>query len=150
MEEINMRMQCRVILRVALLALVPLFATQISHAQITNEIQATISHPFVIANTTLPPGKYNFRMLSGTGQSAMIASRADGGTTVEFLVRDAYDSHVPQHTELVFNRYGHKEFLHKIFEGGRRSGVAAVLVSREERRLEKRGEHAFTHTETQQ
>ena len=144
-----MRMQCRVILRVALLALVPLFATQISHAQITNEIQATISHPFVIANTTLPPGKYNFRMLSGTGQSAMIASSADGGTTVEFLVRDAYDSHVPQHTELLFNRYGHKEFLHKIFEGGRRSGVAALDTSRAELRLQKSGKNAVTHTESQ-
>ena len=114
-----MRMQSKVIVRVALLALVPIFATQISHAQITNEIQATISHPFVIDNTTLPPGKYNFRMLSGSNQTAMIAASADGKTSIEFTVRNAYDTHVPQHTELIFNRYDGKEFLHKIFEAGR-------------------------------
>ncbi len=144
-----MRTQSKVILPVALLALVPMFAAQLSHAQITNVIQATISHPFVIDNTTLPPGKYNFRMLPGSTQTAMIAASVDGGTAVEFLVRNAYDTHVPQHTELVFNRYDGKEFLHKIFEGGRRSGVAAVLVSREESRLQKSGKHAVTHTESQ-
>ncbi len=144
-----MRMQSKVILRVALLALVPIFATQFSHAQITNEIQATISHPFVIDNTTLPPGKYNFRMLSGSNQTAMIAASADGKTAIEFTVRNAYDTHVPQHTELIFNRYDGKEFLHKIFEGGRRSGVAAILVSREESRLQKSGKNAVTHTESQ-
>lgn len=144
-----MRMQSKVILRVALLALVPLFTAQLSHAQITNEIQATISHPFVIDNTTLPPGKYNFRMLSSMEQTAMVVASADGGTAIEFTVRNAYDSHVPEHTELVFSRYEGKEFLHKIFQGGRRSGVATILVSREESRLQKSGKHAVTHTESQ-
>ncbi len=79
----------------------------------------------------------------------MTATSADGNAGIEFLVREAIDSHTPKHTELVFNRYGNKEFLTHVYEAGNKSGVAVALTSREEARLRKSGKTPFEHTEEQ-
>jgi hypothetical protein len=122
---------------------------QLSDAQITNQIQANISHPFVIGNTTLPPGQYDFRMLPGSDLTVMTVRSADNKIGEEFLVRTSQDTTTPQHSELVFNRYGDKEFLSKIYEGGSRIGVAVVEPSRQELRLQKQGQQPVEHAEAQ-
>lgn len=120
------------------------------HAQITTQIKAHVSHPFIVGNTTLPPGEYTFRMLQGSDLTAMTATNDNDQTSVEFLVRESIDPNTPKHTELVFNRYGHKEFLTKIYQADTKAGVAVMEPSREELRLQKQGQHPVEHAEEQQ
>ncbi len=119
-------------------------------AQITGAIETNINHPFVVGDTTLPPGRYIFRMVSDTNLHAMTVTNAATDTSVEFLVREALNSHTPSHSELVFNRYGDKQFLTKIFEVGTKAGVAVDESSREEARLQKQGQHPVEHSEEQE
>ncbi|HTX76714.1 MAG TPA: hypothetical protein VMD29_10960 [Terracidiphilus sp.] len=119
------------------------------HAQITRHIDADISHPFIVGQATLPPGDYVFRMMQQTDLSVMTVNSKDGGTSVEFLVRPSQNSHVPNHNELVFDRYGSKDFLINIYQRGEPIGVAVVEPSREESRLLKMGQIPAEHTEEQ-
>ncbi len=41
------------------------------HAQIANDLRAHIDHPFVIGDTTLPPGEYTFHVMQGVENSVM-------------------------------------------------------------------------------
>lgn len=125
-------------------------APRSSQAQITERILANIPHPFMVNNTTLPPGRYTFHMMHLTNQTVMRLSSADGRTATDFLVRDSIDDHVPKHSELVFNRYGNEEFLTHIYEAGTKTGAAVVDVSREESGLRQHGQKAFEHTEEQE
>ena len=120
-----------------------------SQAQITENIVASISHSFIVNNTALPPGKYTFHMIQQTGEAVMRVSSADGRIATDFLVRDSINDHLPQHTELVFNRYGGKEFLARIYESGTKIGASVVNVSREEACLKNQGQTGTTHTEEQ-
>lgn len=136
----------------AILLLMLALAAPPTHASITEfgQIKANISHPFIIANTTLPPGAYDFHILQGTDQRLMLASSANGRTSVEFEVRPSVDNHTPRHTELIFNRYGKTEVLKDVYEAGSPNGVAVIEPSREEQRLQKQGQKAYRHTEEQQ
>ncbi len=125
-------------------------ATPAAQAQISDQIDANLHHSFVVGNTTLPPGRYVFRTLQHSDLQIMTVSSADGGTAAEFLVRTSYDTHTPKHSELVFNRYGSKEFLTHIYQAGSKVGVAVVDPSREEARLKKQGQSAAAHTEEQE
>jgi hypothetical protein len=150
MEALTMQIKPKMYLLALSSALLMMLGAQISSAQITNPIEAHIHHKFTIDNTTLPPGQYTFRMLQGSDMSAMVVRSADGNIAHEFLVRQADAPNIPKHSELVFNRYGDHEILTKIFEQGRRLGVAVVESSREELRLQQQGQHAVEHTEEQQ
>lgn len=119
----------------------------VGHAQIIGEVKADIGHPFIIGNATLPPGHYVFRMTGQTNQLAMSAERADGKAGVEFTVRNSTDSHTPRHTELVFKRYGSREFLKHIYESGDKVGVTVTEPSRMESRLIAQGQKGEEHTE---
>lgn len=112
-------------------------------------IRADITHSFIVGNTTLPPGHYDFRMIKDTDEQIMSVANANHSTAVEFLVRPSVDNHRPTHTELVFNRYGKTEILRNIYVGGQKSGLAVVTASREEARLKKDGQKPDTHTEVQ-
>ncbi len=118
-------------------------------AQITNPIIAHINHKFTVANATLPPGTYTFQIMPGTDLTVMTVSNKDGTIADEFLVRESEASHVPKHSELVFNRYDGREFLTHVYEQGSRIGVAVAETSRAELRLQKQGKHPYEHTEEQ-
>jgi len=142
-------LRLRILLNAVMLAGVGFCIQAPSGAQITNQIRVTMSHAFVIGNSTLPPGEYDFRMVSNSDMSVMTVRSVTGNESVEFLVRQSEADHIPQHTELVFNRYGNDEFLRRIFEKGNRHGVTVEEPSREEVRLQKEGQHGIEHTETQ-
>lgn len=116
-------------------------------AQITGHIEANIGHSFTVGEATLPPGKYDFKMVPHSDLTVMRVTSPDGNTAAEFLVREAKANDTPEHTRLIFERYGNEEFLSKVFEAGHQLGVAVVEPSREELRLEKRGQHAVEHAE---
>lgn len=115
-------------------------------ADITGQIEVNIPFQFHVANTTLPGGKYVFRMMGGTDLTVMTVTSADGKTAEEFLVGAASATKTPQHTELIFHRYGHEEFLREIFQGGAQTGAAVEEPAREELRLQKKGVHPFVHS----
>jgi hypothetical protein len=123
------------------------FTAPFAHAQIMDQIDADIHHSFIVGNATLPPGHYVFRMLQHTDMQVMTVTSADGNAGAEFLVRTSIDSHTPNHTELIFDRYGNKEFLLHVYEGGNKDGVAVIEPSREESRLLERGQIPVEHTE---
>ena len=124
-------------------------AAPVARAQLTDQTYADISHPFVVVNTILPPGKYIFRMIPGSDMGVMEVTSANGSTTVEFLVRQSTDDHTPKHTELFFNRYGKTEILESIYDAYNKYGEAVIEPSRAEARLQKQGEKPFGHTEEQ-
>ena len=133
----------------ALAGLLLVLAATSAQAQITSEIEVSIHHSFIVGNTTLPPGRYVFRMVPNTDLTIMSATSADGGTSAEFMVRASDDAHTPRHSELIFNKYGNKEYLTHIYETGTKTGVAVTDESRSETRLKKQGQHATEHTEEQ-
>ena len=136
-------------LSVAIALLILVFAAQPSRANITElgELRVDITHPFIIGNTTLPAGHYDFHMLQGADQRVMIATNSNGDTSIEVLVRRSKDSHIPQHTEFVVDRYGKKEILKEIYQANSQNGVALIESSRIEQRLQKQGQKADRHTE---
>jgi hypothetical protein len=119
------------------------------NAQIMNAISAHIDHAFVIGNTTLPPGDYTFRMMRGSDLQLMTVASKNDKTSVDFIVREAIDDHSPNHSVLLFRKYGNTEFLSKIFEGGSKTGVAVAETSRKEERLMKQGQQGAEHPEEQ-
>lgn len=130
-----------------MLVLAPLLTVHLANAQITNDIDATINHSFIVATKTLPPGKYVFHMSQGSDLTVMRVTSADGKHSDEFLVRPAQAATTPAHTELIFNRYGQTEFLQKIFESGNASGVVVSDSSKEEKELVAKGQHPVEHAE---
>lgn len=133
----------------SVLSLIILIAPSL-HAQINSQIETNIQHPFIVGPATLPPGQYEFRMMQQTDLSAMTATNKQNGASVKFLVRPSQDSHVPRHSELVFDRLGDKDFLTNVYQRGVEVGVAVVEPSREESRLLKQGQAPLQHTEEQQ
>lgn len=124
------------------------FTAPISQAQITHAIKADIHHDFRIGNTVLPPGTYVFRVLDNSDLDAMNVKSVNNDLSEDFLVRQSDDKTVPNHAELIFDRYGNEEFLSKIYAPGKKIGAAVVEPSREEAKLDHAGRHYEEHTET--
>src|SRR5690242_18604116 len=118
-----MRIAYKTVLNVGFFLFAPFLAADLSNAQIVNQVDVDMSHSFMITSKTLPPGKYSFRMGQGSDLQMMTVSNADGKALDQFMVRESIAPTTPTHTELVFNRYGNKEFLRKIFEAGNKTGV---------------------------
>jgi hypothetical protein len=135
---------------VGLLLLIPFLAADSLNAQIVNQIDADIPHNFMILNKTLSAGKYVFRMSQSSDGAVMVVSTADGKNLDQFMVRDSIAPTRPAHTELIFNRYGDKEFLRRIYEGGNKNGVAVSETSKVEQQLQEQGQKPVEHTETKQ
>ena len=142
-----MRITGTTVLIAGLFSLFVLAAPSVN-AQITDQVDATISHSFVVATKTLPPGKYIFQMQQGSSGSAMTVTSADGKDSDVFMVRESQARGTPAHTELVFRRYGDQEFLSKIYEAGNKLGVAVSAQSKIEKELVAQGQKAAEHTET--
>ncbi len=123
-------------------------AAQPVNAQITNEIRAHVDHSFIIGDKTLPPGEYTFRISQASNLSTMTARSEDGKNAVSFIVRESMDDHRPDHSELVFRKYGNSEFLSKIYESGSKIGVSLTETSKQEQKLAKEGQPT-EHTEEQ-
>jgi len=79
----------------------------------------------------------------------MIATNQNGTNVAEFLVRQSVDNQTPNHSEIVFRKYGNTEFLSKIFEVGSKDGVAVMEHSKQEAQLINEGQEALEHIEEQ-
>jgi len=124
-----------------------MLGTGTAMADITGQIDADIPFQFHIGNTTLPAGKYIFHMMNGSDLMIMTVRSADNKFGQEFLVRTALAPTIPKHSEIIFKRYGHEEFLRRFFQGGAQTGAAVDESSREESRLQKKGVKGLTHSQ---
>ena len=147
-EDIVMKRHVKTLAPV-LIAFFAVAGAQALNAQIMDAIHAHVDHSFVIGDQTLPPGEYTFRVSSYPDQSLMTAISDNGKASAQFLVRQSIDNHRPNHSELVFRRYGNTEFLSKIFEVGSKEGVAVMEPSKQEARLASQGQQVLEHSEEQ-
>ena len=144
-----MRFRHKLTIPTVVLPLALLFAPR-AHAQIMDEVFATIHHPFIVGNATLPQGRYVFQTVPNDQLQVMtVRNTKNSDISAEFLVRRSIDAHAPRHTDLIFNKYGNKWFLLHIYESGEKSGVTVLATSREESRLQKQGQDPTQETEEQ-
>ena len=115
-----------------------------AHAQIIGDLEVNIPFQFHAGNTKLPPGQYIIRMLNDSDLTVMEISSADGSTSALFEVQQAEANSAPAKSELIFNKYGNRYFLAKLFDEGNPSG-SEVLKSRYEKRISQATAEAQAH-----
>ena len=133
-------------LPLSLLALVFAFAiypTQ-AHAQIIGGLEANIPFPFYAGNTKLPAGEYRIHVLDDSDLTVMEIISADGSTSALFQVQNIDANSTPTKSELIFNKYGNRYFLAKLFEQGSPNG-SQVAESRYEKRVSQETREAQEH-----
>ena len=131
---------------IALVFALTIYPTK-AHAQIIGDLEANIPFQFHAGNTKLPPGKYVIHALDNTDLTVMEIRSADGSTSALFDVRDAEANSAPAKSELIFNKYGNRYFLAKLFDEGNPSGTE-VVESRYEKRVSQAAAEAQIHVPT--
>jgi len=121
-------------------------------AQIVDELEADIPFQFHAGNAKLPAGKYIIRALDNTDLGAMEISTADGSAAALLEVRPTQTKSSPVKSELIFNKYGDRYFLEKLFDEGSSEG-SELVESRNEKsvtQLADGQEHVSVHTRKHQ
>jgi len=103
------------------------------HAQIIGKLAVSIPFQFHAGNAKLPPGNYIIHMLDDSDLKVMEITSADGSTSALFEVQNAEANSTPGKSELIFNKYGNRYFLAKVFDEGNPSGSAVAKSSYEKR-----------------
>ena len=115
-----------------------------AHAQIVGDLEVNIPFQFHAGNTKLPPGKYVIHVLDDSDLTVMEISSADRSTSALFEVQQAEANSTPAKSELIFNKYGNRYFLAKLFDKGNPSG-SQVLKSPYEKRVSQETAEAQAH-----
>ena len=115
-----------------------------AHAQIIGDLEANIPFQFHAGNAKFPAGKYLIHALDNTDLTVMEIRSADGSTSALFEVHDAEANSAPAKSELIFNKYGNRYFLAKLFDEGNPSG-SAVDESRYEKTVSKAAAETQAH-----
>lgn len=115
-----------------------------AHAQIVGNIEVNIPFQFHAGDAKLPPGKYLIHMLSDSDLKIMEISSADGSASALFEVRDAEANSAPAKSELIFNKYGNRYFLSRVFAEDNPSG-SAVQESHYEKTVSQKAADAQIH-----
>jgi hypothetical protein len=115
-----------------------------AHAQIIGNLEVTIPFQFHAGDTKLPPGKYTIHTVDNTDLTIMEISSEDGSTSALFDVHDAEANSTPAKSELIFNKYGNRYFLAKLFDEGNPSG-STVDKSRYEKKVGQAATEAQAH-----
>jgi len=122
-------------------------------AQITGDLEVDVPFQFHVGNAKLPPGKYTIHVLDNTDLTVMEITSADGSTSALFEVQGTQANSSPVKSELIFDKYGNRYFLAKLFDEGNPSG-SQVLESRYEKRISQAAaegqEHVPAHHRGQQ
>src|SRR6202166_3363369 len=105
-----------------------------ANAQIIGDLQANIPFQFHVGNTKFPAGEYRIHVLDDSDLTTMEISSMDDSASALFQVREADTNSEPTKTELIFNKYGNRYFLAKMFDEGSPSG-AQVSESGYEKRI---------------
>jgi hypothetical protein len=114
-----------------------------AHAQIIGELEVNIPFQFYAGDAKLPAGKYVVRMLDNTDLKIMEISSADDSASALFAVGDT-EGPAPRKSELIFNKYGNRYFLTKVFDEGNSDG-SVVSESQYEKRVSAAAAEAQEH-----
>ncbi len=124
-----------------------------AHAQIVGDLDVDIPFQFHAGNTKLPAGKYRIHVLDDSDLTVMEITSADGSTSALFQVQESDANSAPTRSELIFNKYGNRYFLAKLFDEGNPSG-SRVIESHYEKQNSRAAveaqEHVPAHHRTQQ
>jgi hypothetical protein len=120
-----------------------IFASK-AHAQIVGDLNVNVPFQFHAGNTKLPAGKYRIHVLDDSDLTVMEITSADGSTSALFQVQESDVNSAPAKSELIFNRYGNRYFLSKLFDEGNPSG-SKVVESRYEKRISQEDAAAHEH-----
>jgi hypothetical protein len=112
-------------------------------AMATQEIKAHVPFNFVVENTRLPAGDYTIQPLGIEEPSVLVISSKDGKVVIDFLTNEARPGRTLSSAELVFDRYGDKEFLREVLVP--EDASAEIPISASERRAEKAAIKAVEH-----
>jgi hypothetical protein len=119
-----------------------------AHAQIVGNIQVTVPFQFHAGDTKLPAGKYVIHMLENSDLNVMEISSVDGRTSALLQVREADANSTPAESELIFNKYGNRYFLTKVFDQGNANG-SEIVGSRYEKTVSQASADAQEHVQAQ-
>jgi hypothetical protein len=136
------------------LLMVPLFIVFVftmfpnkAHAQVIDTLEVNIPFQFHAGNARLPAGKYSIHVLDNSDLRFMEITSADGSTSALFEVRETNLSSAPAKDELIFNKYGTRYFLAKVFDEGDPSG-SEVVESTYEKKVSEATAEAQVHVAT--
>jgi hypothetical protein len=115
-----------------------------AHAQITGDLDVTIPFQFHAGDAKLPAGRYVIHTVDTSDLTVMEIVSADGSTSALFEVRDAEANSVPAKSELIFNKFGDRYFLAKVFDEGNPNG-STVVESRYEKKVGAAATEAQAH-----
>ncbi|MGH9741627.1 MAG: hypothetical protein ACRD51_04675 [Candidatus Acidiferrum sp.] len=108
-------MKARILVIAAMMTLAATASTQVAQAQ--QAIVVNIPFDFVAGNQVLPAGEYTVEV-SGTLHTMVLFNRAYSLSS-PFLNTNAVVANKTQtESKLIFNRYGHRYFLSKIWTAG--------------------------------
>jgi hypothetical protein len=128
---------------IALIFALTIYPTK-AHAQIIRDLEVTIPFQFHAGDAKLPAGTYVIHTLDNSNLTIMEISNEDGSTSALFEVRDAETNPAPAKSELIFNKYGNRYFLAKVFDESNPNG-SSVNESRYEQRISNAAREAQTH-----
>jgi hypothetical protein len=115
-----------------------------AQAQIVGSMEADIPFQFHAGDAKLPAGKYVIRMLGDSDLTLVEISKQDGSVAALIQVHSAEANSTPRKSELIFNKYGNRYFLDKLFDEGEPSG-SQVVESNYEKRVSKANAEAQEH-----
>jgi hypothetical protein len=115
-----------------------------THAQIIGSLEANIPFQFYAGNTKLPAGEYRIQVMDNSDLTIMEISTMDGSVSALFQVLDTEARNEPAQNELIFNKYGDRYFLAKLFDEGNASG-SQVVESRYEKKISQANVEAQEH-----
>jgi hypothetical protein len=130
---------------IALLFVLTIYPATV-RAQIDGELEVNIPFQFHAGNARLPAGMYRVHMLSDSDSNVMEITSADGSTSAVFEVHQENANSIPGKGELIFNKYGDRYFLTKVFDGGNPIG-SALVASRYEKTLSQATGEPQTHVQ---
>jgi|SRR5580692_9266014 hypothetical protein len=97
-----------------------------AHAQIIGDLEVNIPFQFHAGNAKLPAGDYRIHVLDNSDMTVMEISSVDGTMSALFQVQQAEANTEPAKSELIFNKYGNRYFLAKLFDAGNPAGSELV------------------------
>ena len=97
-----------------------------AEAQLVGELVVNIPFQFHASNAQLPAGEYRIHVLDVSNPTVMEITSSDGSTSALFQVRDTNVNATPGKDELVFNKYGNRYFLAKLFQEGSDRGSLVI------------------------
>ena len=121
-------MKKRILGMVSLMVLAVLASTRVAQAQ--QSLLVNIPFDFVAGNQTLPAGQYAVSVAS-VGHSLLLVDRKDGIASAFLITNAVAANEIQTESKLIFNRYGDRYFLSKVWTEGNSRGRELLKSARE-------------------